>query len=676
MTTLHRPRSILVVLGALLLLVLATPTADARMPYTTPYRVGGPITLDTNLRSTSGASAWAINEFLASATSLPPLGAAFIGAERTFGVNARFLLAAAMHESGWGSSDIARVKHNLFGYNAYDRDPFRYASAYRTFAANIDATAKFIRDFYLTPGGRWWGGAPTLRAMQQYWSSSQKWGVSISRLASSIILPAIRGRSLDFATPVVGDQPRSGDRTTVLLAWAGGTVPSGVDFVATWIPVERAAGPAAPAAGGGLQGVAVPAAIGAMEGAAPSPSSPSAVERPAPAGAPFAAAASRQRSAARSVTLDVPTPGQPGAYTLRVDMRDADGSPLPAAQRVSIPDAEVRVLGDLEVRVDIVPSPDGDGAAILVTNTGRDAIPAAAAAPAQTPDASAVGEDGSASSRTVVSVAAAPGPADGPLVPLLSEALVDDLQPGATVAFPVTGVSALTGRTVNWLSVSVSALGDPTPSAPDAPSGAWLVSTNAAATAGPPRPEAALYPAPPVALAPPHHPYGAGGHAVAAAVADVVLDDDGAELGTDQRTGWADVEAGGVRAVLADVRRHQPAQLAVARVGCGCVGLDERDVAPGVPREPPRVVEGHPGEAEAVVGDAVPLLAGDLAGLAADADRGVGEKAHAFKVCAVAGRVGGVAAFEQAEGHAPGGARGRFGHGAVPVSSLRSARRW
>ncbi len=501
MTTLHRPRSILVVLGALLLLVLATPTADARMPYTTPYRVGGPITLDTNLRSTSGASAWAINEFLASATSLPPLGAAFIGAERTFGVNARFLLAAAMHESGWGSSDIARVKHNLFGYNAYDRDPFRYASAYRTFAANIDATAKFIRDFYLTPGGRWWGGAPTLRAMQQYWSSSQKWGVSISRLASSIILPAIRGRSLDFATPVVGDQPRSGDRTTVLLAWAGGTVPSGVDFVATWIPVERAAGPAAPAAGGGLQGVAVPAAIGAMEGAAPSPSSPSAVERPAPAGAPFAAAASRQRSAARSVTLDVPTPGQPGAYTLRVDMRDADGSPLPAAQRVSIPDAEVRVLGDLEVRVDIVPSPDGDGAAILVTNTGRDAIPAAAAAPAQTPDASAVGEDGSASSRTVVSVAAAPGPADGPLVPLLSEALVDDLQPGATVAFPVTGVSARTGRTVNWLSVSVSALGDPTPSAPDAPSGAWLVSTNAAATAGPPRPEAALYPAPPVALA-------------------------------------------------------------------------------------------------------------------------------------------------------------------------------
>ena len=64
----------------------------------------------------------------------------------------------------------------------------------------------------------------------------------------------------------------------------------------------------------------------------------------------------------------------------------------------------------------------------------------------------------------------------------------------------------------------------------------------------------------------------AGRHAVAAAVADVLLDDDGAELGAEQRSGRADVEAGGVRAVLAHVRGHQPAQLA-ASVGLasGCV---------------------------------------------------------------------------------------------------------
>ena len=60
--------------------------------------------------------------------------------------NARFLLAAAMHESAWGTSDIARIKHNLFGYNAYDRAPFRSASAYRTYAANIDASPARLQE--------------------------------------------------------------------------------------------------------------------------------------------------------------------------------------------------------------------------------------------------------------------------------------------------------------------------------------------------------------------------------------------------------------------------------------------------------------------------------------------------------------------------------------------------
>ena len=149
----------LAVLAAALLMNLVATTAEARMPRATHYRAGGPITLDTNLLSVSGVSAWAIDEYLKASTSLPPLGAAFIAAEKKYGINARFLLAAALHESGWGSGYIARIKHNLFGYNAYDRDPLRYANAYATYAANIDATARFIKDSYLTRGGRWWGGA-------------------------------------------------------------------------------------------------------------------------------------------------------------------------------------------------------------------------------------------------------------------------------------------------------------------------------------------------------------------------------------------------------------------------------------------------------------------------------------------------------------------------------------
>src|SRR5699024_6926736 len=56
-------------------------------------------------------------------------------------------------------------------------------------------------------------------------------------------------------------------------------------------------------------------------------------------------------------------------------------------------------------------------------------------------------------------------------------------------------------------------------------------------------------------------PVRAGGDAVAAAVADVVLHHDGAELGVRERAGRAHVEARRVRAVLAHVRLHEPPEV-------------------------------------------------------------------------------------------------------------------
>src|ERR1700693_3509226 len=145
MTSGLRPRLTLALLAAALLVSSVVTTVDARVSRATRYHAGGPITLDTNLLSVSGVSAWAIDEYLKATTSLPPLGAAFIAAEQEYAVTARSLLAPALHESGWGTSYISRAKHNLFGYNAYDRDPFRYATNFATYAANIDATAKFIK---------------------------------------------------------------------------------------------------------------------------------------------------------------------------------------------------------------------------------------------------------------------------------------------------------------------------------------------------------------------------------------------------------------------------------------------------------------------------------------------------------------------------------------------------
>ena len=79
----------------------------------------------------------------------------------------------------------------------------RFATAFATYAAGIDATARFIKESYLTPGGRWWGGRPTLRSMQQFWSSSHSWGIGVSRIATSIHLHSLARRSIRFAAPAV-----------------------------------------------------------------------------------------------------------------------------------------------------------------------------------------------------------------------------------------------------------------------------------------------------------------------------------------------------------------------------------------------------------------------------------------------------------------------------------------
>ena len=450
----------------MLMVNVVVPSADARVPRARHYHAGRPITLDTNLLSKSGVSAWAIDEYLKATTPLPRLGAAFVDAEKKYGINARFLLAAAMHESRWGRSYIAQAKHNLFGYNAYDRDPVRFASAYATFAANIDDTARFIKDRYLTPGGRWWGGQPTLRSMQQFWSSSHSWGVNVSRIATSIHLDSIAGRKIVFAAPIVSGTPHPGERASVDLTWVGGAIPAGVEFDATWEPIALDSDAST------IAGSGVPGAIDDTTSSIDPANSPPAVPEPNAADAKHATtvAAHRVGSGTRRIALAVATPVAPGSYRLVLEMRDVGGRPLPAAERVGIPSVEVRVWGDRAVSYDIEPSPDGDGAVVQITNTGRTTIPAVL------PHLTSASRDIEAEvAHSFVTVTASSSNAADPApLPLITSPLVADLLPGATVSLDVTGIEAVTGRSTNWLAVNLIVLGDSTWLAPYSPAGAWF----------------------------------------------------------------------------------------------------------------------------------------------------------------------------------------------------------
>jgi hypothetical protein len=440
MSLLRRPHVVLAVLAAVILVAAAAPDASAWLPNARRYHVGRPITLDTDLLSRSGLSAWAIDEYLQARTPLPRLGGAFIDAERRYGVNARFLLAAAMHESGWGTSSISLGKHNLFGYNAYDRDPGRYATAFDSYAHGIDAVARFMKEAYLTPGGRWYGGEPTLRSMQRYWSSSGRWGVSVSRIANHLHLGSLRKRGIRVVQPEVRGLVHGGDRVTIQLGWRGGRLPAAVSFDATWTPIsiDRAAVPgdaadAADAAGG----------------------APEAADAPLPKAVTVRAREIRARTGA--ATLEVASPGTPGRYLLQVRLLDAGRRTLPSGDRPSVPAVGVHVWGDQAVAYDLDSTADGLGVILRVTNTGTEPIPALPSWASSAPrDPEAVAKRSRVTLTATSSDLARPAP-----VVLLASPLAEDLQPGATLVFNVRGIQASTGRHTNWLSVDLRVGDDP-----------------------------------------------------------------------------------------------------------------------------------------------------------------------------------------------------------------------
>src|SRR6266851_726956 len=116
-----------------------------------------------------------------------------------------------------------------------------------------------------------------------------------------------------------------------------------------------------------------------------------------------------------------------------------------------------------------------------------------------------------------------------------------------------------------------------------------------------------------------HHPERARADAVPAAVADVLVDVDGAVLGPVDRPGGAGLEASRLRAVLADVRHQQPLQLAV-----GLRLLDEAHEAVGLVGEV-GVVLVAAGPLGLLHRQLVPLLARHLAGPTTDAEGRVRE---------------------------------------------------
>lgn len=111
------------------------------------------------------------------------LGEAFKQAEETYHINALYLFAKAMHESSYGTSVIAQEKKNLFGYQAYDRDPLGNAKPFASFEESIMFVAGEMNTRYLDPAGINFNGAVLgnkSHGMNVRYASDPYWGQKIA----------------------------------------------------------------------------------------------------------------------------------------------------------------------------------------------------------------------------------------------------------------------------------------------------------------------------------------------------------------------------------------------------------------------------------------------------------------------------------------------------------------
>lgn len=121
------------------------------------------------------ATAYEIDAILAD-TELAGLGRAFLEAEADSKVNAMFLLALAIHESDWGTSALAREKNNLFGFGAYDSNPYHGAMVFASKEDCVKYVAQFLRDHYIE--GDYYRGT-TIQSINQLYASDLAWGEKI-----------------------------------------------------------------------------------------------------------------------------------------------------------------------------------------------------------------------------------------------------------------------------------------------------------------------------------------------------------------------------------------------------------------------------------------------------------------------------------------------------------------
>lgn len=109
--------------------------------------------------------------------------------EKQYNINGIFVASVGIHESSWGTSKICKEKKNLFGYGAYDSNPYNEAYSFSNYSESIDLIARVFIKYYLNPNGTsiyggdkaigtYYNGA-TLSGINKKYATDKNWSNSV-----------------------------------------------------------------------------------------------------------------------------------------------------------------------------------------------------------------------------------------------------------------------------------------------------------------------------------------------------------------------------------------------------------------------------------------------------------------------------------------------------------------
>lgn len=109
--------------------------------------------------------------------------------EQQYCINGIFVASMGIHESAWATSKLAKNKYNLFGYGAYDSNPYNGAYTFSNYSEAIDLIARVLVKYYLNPpgtkiydgqvaSGKYYNGS-TLSSVNKKYATDTNWANAI-----------------------------------------------------------------------------------------------------------------------------------------------------------------------------------------------------------------------------------------------------------------------------------------------------------------------------------------------------------------------------------------------------------------------------------------------------------------------------------------------------------------